>query len=75
MHRFRVWCSPASPRAKGHSYLFNSIDEASWGLNMCLLRIQGAACSGSDRVYLKGRTYLLLELGLLVLSSWHKGLP
>ena len=59
VHRFRVWCSPTSPGAKGHSYWFDSIDEATFILNVCPLRLWDAAHSGSDRVHWKGRTYLL----------------
>ena len=36
LHRFRVWCSPATPGAKGCSYWCDSIDEASL-LRLCVL--------------------------------------
>ena len=72
VHRSRVWCSPNSPGAKGFSYWFNSIDEASWGLNVCPLRVQDAARSGSDHVYRKGRTCLLFwskVLNLIIINN------
>ena len=59
VHRFRVWCSPTSPRAKGRRYWFDGIAEASFFLKVCPLRLQDAARYGYDRVYWKGRTYLL----------------
>ena len=53
VHRFRVWCSPTSPGAKGHSYWFDSIDEATFILNVCplwdfgtLLALDLIVCTG-----------------------------
>ena len=43
VHRFHVLCSTTSSGAKGHSYLFDSIDDASFVLNMCPFMLQDAA--------------------------------
>ena len=59
VYRFRVWCSPTSPRAKGRHYWFDSIDEASFCLQVCPLRLQDAVRYGYDRVYWKGRYSLV----------------
>ena len=62
MRSFRVLCSPTFPGAKGRSYLFNSIDDiddVSFIFNVCPIRLQNAAHSGSYCMRWKGRTYLL----------------